>query len=77
MKYSHAVCKVSRAAVWLQAWEILTALMKGRLRIEPRTGILLIKPTTTGKKPLDMIREGRDNDANAISQTVNLKINSL
>lgn len=28
------------------------ALMKGRLRMEPSTGILLMKPTTTGKKPL-------------------------
>lgn len=33
---------------------ILTELMKGRFRMEPRTGILLMKPTTTGKKPLDM-----------------------
>lgn len=42
----------------LQCGLILTALMKGRLRIEPRTGILRIKPTTTGKKPLDVMRVG-------------------
>lgn len=29
------------------------ALMKGRFRMEPRTGILLMKPITTGKKPLN------------------------
>lgn len=41
------------------SWVILTALIKGRFRMEPRTGILLIKPTTTGKKPLDVIKERR------------------
>ncbi|TNN45335.1 hypothetical protein EYF80_044476 [Liparis tanakae] len=33
--------------------------MKGRLRKEPRTGILLMKPTTTGKKPLVRSVRGR------------------
>lgn len=35
---------------------ILTELMKGRLSREPRTGTLRIKPTTTGKKPLQEAR---------------------
>lgn len=67
-KKSHAACKHSRAAGLLQHYEILTALMNGRFRIEPRTGILLIKPTTTGKKPLDVMkvkarkREGQRQD---------------
>lgn len=39
----------------MQRCVILTALMKGKFRMEPRTGILLIKPTTTGKNPLDML----------------------
>lgn len=45
----------NRAAGLLQRWVTLTALMKGRFKMDPRTGILLIKPTTTGKKPLDVI----------------------
>lgn len=40
------------AAAWAGAL-ILTALMNDRFRMEPRTGILLMKPTMTGKKPLD------------------------
>lgn len=43
--------------ILLQRWVILTALMKGRFRIEPRTGTLLMKPTTTGKKPLHRKRK--------------------
>ena len=53
---SHAACKRSRAAGLQQHQVILTALMNGRFRIEPRTGILLMKPITTGKKPLDAIK---------------------
>lgn len=56
-KKSHAACKHSGAAELLQRWVILTALMKGRFRMEPRTGILLMKPITTGKKPLNVTRE--------------------
>lgn len=57
-KKSHATYTQIRAAGLLQCGLILTALMKGRLRIEPRTGILRMKPTTTGKKPLDVVRVG-------------------
>ena len=31
---------------------LLTDLIPGKFKSDPRTGTLLIKPTTTGKKPL-------------------------
>ena len=43
-----------RSAPWLYPdRQTLTPLMKGRFRMDPRTGIRLMNPTTTGKNPLD------------------------
>lgn len=34
-------------------WAYVVDLIPGKFKRDPRTGTLLIKPTTTGKKPLN------------------------
>lgn len=58
----------------LQRRVILTALMKGRFRMEPRTGILLIKPTATGKKPLGVMRAEREKERGEETKTERQKL---